>query len=129
MEEGHENILSIRTCQRDAETRLPEIIPTGQEGGLKEANWVNIWLLRRRSGLTPTHKSWLGGMGGLHVNNERLCKIGKLAQPTCDYCDQPDSRSHRLNCTYNKRVCKGLQQILETTTGSPRARCQIKTLG
>ena len=52
MEEGHENILAIRarawqrkvmergvTHQRDVETGLPEIIPTGQEERLKQANW------------------------------------------------------------------------------------------
>ena len=65
------------THQKDVESGLPEIIQTGQEMKLKQANWGNIWLLRRKSGLTPAQKSWLFmWTEGLHVNNERLCKIG-----------------------------------------------------
>lgn len=132
-EEAGENTLAITTRgwqkrimergvthQRDAVSGLPEIIQTGQEERLKQANWMNIWMLRRKSGLTPAQKSWLfRWTEGLHVNNERLCKLGKITQPTCDYCDQPDTRSHILHCELNKRVCKGLLQVLETSTGSP----------
>ena len=108
------------THQRDVESGLPEIIHTGQEVKLRQANWVNIWSLRRKSGLTPAQKSWFFmWTEGLHVNNERLCKIGKTDTPTCDFCDQTDSRTHILNCNFNKRVCQGLQQVLQTSTGAP----------
>ena len=132
-EEGDENTLAITTRgwqmrimergvthQRDVETGMPEIIQTGQEERLKQANWMNIWMLRRKSGLTPDQKSWFfKWTEGLHVNNERLWKIGKIIQSTCDFCDQPDNRSHILHCEFNKRVGQGLQKVLETCTGAP----------
>ena len=114
------------THQKDVESGLPEIIQNGQETKLKQANWGNIWLLRRKSGLTPAQKSWLFmWTEGLHVNNERLCKIGKTDTPTCEFCDQTDSRAHILNCKFNKRVCQGLQQVLETSTGAPVSEVDI----
>ena len=35
------------THQKDVESGLPEIIQTGQEMKLKQANWGNIWLISR----------------------------------------------------------------------------------
>lgn len=132
-EEEHDNILAITTRgwqkrilergithQRDEETGLPEVIQTAQEIKLKNANWGNIWMLRRRSGLTPAQKSWFfRWTEGLHVTNERLCKIGKLDLPNCDHCDHPDTRTHILQCGFNKQVGEGLQQVLEISTGGP----------
>ena len=138
-EEGGEDTLAITTRgwqkrimergvthQKDAESGLPEIIRTGQEEKLNHANWANIWLLRRKSGLTPAQKSWLFmWVEGLHVNNERLYRIGKTDAPTCDFCDQSDGRSHILFCKYNEKVCHGLQQVLETSTGAPVSEVDI----
>ena len=108
------------THHRDNETGLPVLIQTNQEVKLGQADWVNIWSLRRKGGLTPAQKSWLFmWTEGLHVNNERLFRIGKANAPTCDFCDQNDNRTHILNCKFNERVCHGLRQVLETSAGGP----------
>ena len=99
---------------------MAEVIRTKQERRLSQANWVNVWLLRRKRGLTQFQKSWLFKFSeGLHVNNERLCRIGKLNERKCDHCEQEDSRTHIFKCVFNKEVADGFGQVLVTASGSP----------
>ena len=108
------------THQIQEDTGTFEVIRTKQEIRLPQANWISVWLLRRKRGLTQAQKSWLFKFSeGLHVNNERLCKIGKLSEGKCDHCEKEDTRTHIFKCAFNDEVADGFRQVLETASGSP----------
>ena len=130
-EDSNDNILSISTRGwqtrilersithlRDPETGLPELIKTEQETRYDQADWVNAWSIRRCQGLSPAHKSWLFQFAnGLHLNNERLHRIGKTLSPDCDFCEKVDSRCHLIRCEFNKKVGEGFCRVLTECTG------------
>ena len=99
-------------------TNAPEIIKTNQEERLDQADWSNVWNLRRRRGLTQSQKSWIfKWTEGLHLCNERLCRIGKLPEPKCDFCSKTDDRTHILRCAFNGKIAAAVNKVLETATG------------
>ena len=79
---------------------------------------MNAWSIRRCQGLSPAHKSWLFQFAnGLHLNNERLHRIGKTLSPDCDFCEKIDSRCHLIRCEFNKKVGEGFCKVLTECTG------------
>ena len=73
---------------------------------------------RRQDVKDCRHKSLLFQFAnGLLVNDERLCKIGKLQSPKCDFCDNADDRCHLFRCEFNKQVGVGLLNLLADCCG------------
>ena len=103
---------------RDPVTGCPDLIKTSQEALLADADWSNAWFTIRCQGLSPSHKSLLFQFAnGLMVTNERLCKLGKLQSPKCDFCVEVDDRCHLFKCVHNKQLGAGVTNLLSACCG------------
>ena len=125
-EHDHLHLMSTRSWQRrllereithrrDPLSGISDAILTSQELKHSQADWLNVWCIRRTAGLTPWQMSWLFEFSnGLHVNNDRLNKLGKITSDKCDFCCLPDTRCHLLFCSFNNNIGQKLLLLLSS---------------